>query len=66
MIEHMAHFLWSILELIPNLKAFGEGWNNKEHVHVLWMFITLVNKSFAYGKKRPKMAIFQGNQITKP
>jgi uncharacterized membrane protein len=50
MIGHMAHFLWSILELIQNLKAFGEGLNNKKHVHILWLFLTHVNKSFAYAK----------------
>jgi hypothetical protein len=25
MTGHMAHFFWSILELIQNLKAFGES-----------------------------------------
>jgi hypothetical protein len=50
MIEHMAHFLWSILELIQNLKTFGEGLNNKIHIHILWLFLTPINKSFAYAK----------------
>jgi hypothetical protein len=45
MIGHMAHFLWSILELIQNLK-FGEGLNNKKHIHILWLFLAHVNKSF--------------------
>jgi hypothetical protein len=35
MIGHMAHFLWSVLELIQNLKAFGEGLNNKKYIHIL-------------------------------
>jgi hypothetical protein len=42
MIGHMAHLLWSILQLIQNLKAFGEGLNNKKHVHILWLFLALV------------------------
>jgi hypothetical protein len=46
----MAHFLCSILNLIQNLKAFGEGLNNKKHIHILWSFLTLVNKSFAYAE----------------
>jgi len=50
MIGHMAHFLWNILKLIQNLKAFGEGLNNKKHGHILWLFLTPINKSFAYAK----------------
>jgi hypothetical protein len=50
MIGHMAHFLWSILEFKQNLKAFGEGLNNKKHGHILWMLLTPINKSFAYEK----------------
>ncbi len=50
MIGHMAHFLWNILKLIQNLKTFGEGLNKQKHVHILFMFLALVNKSFAYAK----------------
>jgi hypothetical protein len=32
------------------MKAFGEGLNNKKHIHILWLFLALVNKSFAYAK----------------
>jgi len=50
MIGHMAHFLWNILKLIQNLKAFGEGLDNKKHGHISWLFLTPINKSFAYAK----------------
>jgi hypothetical protein len=50
MIGQMAHFLWNILEFLQNLKEFGEGLNNKKHIHILCMYLTLVNKSFAYAK----------------
>jgi hypothetical protein len=50
MIRHMAHFLWSILEFIQNLKVFGEGLNNKKYFHMLWLFLAQVNNSFAYAK----------------
>jgi hypothetical protein len=53
-----------MLELIPNLKIFGEGLNNKKHVHILWMLITLVNKSFAYGRKGPKWPYFKETKST--
>jgi hypothetical protein len=46
----MAHFLWSILKFIQNLKAFNEGLNNKKYVHILWLFLAHVNNSFAYAK----------------
>jgi hypothetical protein len=32
------------------LKAFGEGLNNKKQVHILWLFLAPINKSFANAK----------------
>jgi hypothetical protein len=48
MIGHMTHFL--CIKAHRKFESIWRRFENKKQVHILWLFLAPINKSFAYAK----------------